>query len=84
MTLKARIETMAVRIREELDATNARIGNLALLETTHKHSLVAAINDVRSVRGGINSISTAPGNALVVGQDGGLYCPAVITSTLHW
>ncbi|MDI6750504.1 MAG: hypothetical protein QMD73_10045 [Rhodocyclaceae bacterium] len=47
MTLQARIETMAVRIRQEFDATNARIGNLALLATPHKESLVAAINDVR-------------------------------------
>jgi len=83
MTLKARIETMAVRIREELDATNARIGNLALLKTTHKQNLVAAINDVSNIHG-INSISTDPGNSLVVGQDGGIYCPAVIASTLHW
>jgi hypothetical protein len=84
MTLQARIETMAVRIRQEFDATNARIGNLALLATPHKESLVAAINDVRVMQSTGVTISTDPGNALVVGTDGGLHCPAVITSTLHW
>lgn len=84
MTLHARIETMADRIRQEFDATNARIGNLALLETPHKENLVAAINDVRVLQSTGVTISTDPGNALVVGTDGGLHCPAVITSTLHW
>jgi len=84
MTLQARIETMAGRIRQEFDATNERIGNLALLATPHKESLVAAINDVRVMQSTGVTISTDPGNALGVGPDGGLHCPAVITSTLHW
>lgn len=33
---------------------------------------------------GIGSLSTDAGNALTQGTDGGLYCPAVIQSTLHW
>lgn len=33
---------------------------------------------------GIDAISTDPGNAITTGTDGGAYCPAVITSTLHW
>jgi hypothetical protein len=24
------------------------------------------------------------GNAITVGTDGGTYCPAVITATIHW
>lgn len=84
MTLQARIETMAARIRQEIDATNARIGNLALLATPHKENLVAAINDVRVLQSAGVTISTDPGNALVIGTDGRLHCPAVITSTLHW
>lgn len=84
MTLQARIEAMAGRIREEFDATNARIGNLALLATPHRESLVAAINDVRATQTTGVNISADPGNALGIGSDGGLHCPAVIVSTLHW
>jgi hypothetical protein len=29
-------------------------------------------------------ISADDGNALTHGSDGGLYCPAVISSTTHW
>lgn len=83
MSLQARIETMALRVQEELDHLDARIGNLARLDTPHKASLVEAINDV-AVSGGSAAISRDPGNAITHGSDGGLYCPAVIVSTLHW
>jgi len=33
---------------------------------------------------GIGDISTDTGNAIVIGSDGGIYCPAVIASTMHW
>jgi hypothetical protein len=33
---------------------------------------------------GIGSISTDEGNAITLGSDNGLYCPAVISSTIHW
>jgi len=84
MTLQARIETMASRIRREFDATNARIGNLALLATANKTSLVAAVNEVRAMQSTGVTISADPGNALAVGTDGGLHCHAAITSTLNW
>jgi hypothetical protein len=29
-------------------------------------------------------ISADDGNALMHGSDGGLYCPAVVSSTIHW
>jgi hypothetical protein len=84
MSLPARIETLARRVQEELQTTNARIGNLALLETLHKQSLVDAINDVRATQTSGVNISADPGNAIGIGSDGGLYCPAVVVSTLHW
>lgn len=34
--------------------------------------------------GGSGAISTDAGNALRVGSDGGLHCPAAVTATLHW
>lgn len=84
MSLQARIETMALRVQEELDRLDARIGNLALLTTTHKASLVEAINDAAAPGGGGAAISADPGNAITQGSDGGLYSAAVIVSTLHW
>ncbi len=33
---------------------------------------------------GVGVISTDPDNAIVVGSDGGAYCPAVVTGTTHW
>jgi hypothetical protein len=33
---------------------------------------------------GLGSISADPGNAIVTGTDGGLYCPAVTTATTDW
>lgn len=84
MTLAARIETMATRVKQELDATNARIGNLALLATPRKDSLVAAINDVSAMQSTGVTLSADAGNALRVGSDGGLHCPAVVVATIHW
>jgi hypothetical protein len=75
---------MARRVQEEIEATNARIGNLALLATPHRQNLVAAINDLRGSQSGGANLSADPGNAIGIGSDGGLYCPAVVVSTLHW
>jgi hypothetical protein len=33
---------------------------------------------------GVGAISADEGNAISLGSDGGLYCPAVISSTIHW
>ena len=30
------------------------------------------------------AISADDGNAITTGTDGGAYCPAVITATIHW
>jgi hypothetical protein len=84
MSLQARIETMALRVQEELDRLDACIGNLALLATSNKASLVEAINDVADQGVGGAAISRDPGNAITHGSDGGLYSAAVIVSTLHW
>jgi hypothetical protein len=75
---------MARRVQEEIEATNARIGNLALLATPHRQNLVAAINDLRGSQSDGANLSADPGNAIGIGIDGGLYCPAVVVSTLHW
>ena len=34
--------------------------------------------------GGSGFISADPGNSITTGSDGGLYCPAVTTATIHW
>jgi hypothetical protein len=84
MSLQARIETFAQRVKEEFDATNARIGNLALLTTANKQSIVGSINEIRATQTSGVNISADPGNAITTGSDGGIYCQAAIVSTLHW
>lgn len=84
MALQARIETFARRVQDEFEARDRRIGNLALLATQRRDSLVAAINEVRGAQSTGVTISVDPGNALRIGSDGGLHCPAVVVATIHW
>lgn len=85
MALQTRIETMATRVKEELDLINNKIGNISYLDTSNKTNIVNAINDlVYAVKTGGLTISSDYGNAITIGTDGGLHCPAVTVDILQW
>lgn len=59
MSLASRIESLVVRIAQEFNDLRAKSGNLANLTTADKSSLVAAINELKTVVSAATSIDDA-------------------------
>ncbi len=48
MSLATRIESLVIRVAQEINDVRAKAGNLANLTTTDKSNLVAAINELKA------------------------------------